>query len=297
MKKILILFSTLFLVIVSASINNVTAYDMTDDEYYDLYYEEICEKIEEQETIDEELKSTYGEFVEIIDEKYVFYYEDIINSENQQEIEFINSNIETINELVDTGEVYIEDDEVIFLCDDELDIQFGIKKISAHWYGFDFSLDREAMMTVGIISVLARVLSGISLNAIMNNQISMEPVAEAMKIFIKSSSFAGSVSCHFLSKRIEEDYGSWDAFFDVLASLLSTATIAYTGYLAVLAATTGGIGVVVMTVIKYIIGIYTPGMITGVTASIYGITGLCFTRANMTVRWFRGWGTNLYFFA
>ena len=95
--------------------------------------------------------------------------------------------------------------------------------------------------------------------------------------------------------KIVDKYGSINAFLDSVEVIFTTALVGATATLCAITAATGGVGAVVMTCINYIIGLFTPGMIASTIAVFSSITGCLYSSANMSIRWLKGWGTNLYF--
>lgn len=94
-------------------------------------YEVLKQELKKSEEKDEEIIEKYSSYITINDGKYVFS----ANEENE-ETEFIKSNIETINSFVETGEAYINENGVNFYCQEEMVVtQFGFTNLNWHWYG------------------------------------------------------------------------------------------------------------------------------------------------------------------
>lgn len=156
------------------------------------------------------------------------------------------------------------------------------------------------MKLVGLLSILSRAFSGFSLKKLINSNDNLKytligDVRKTITNTITASTFIGTAGNRTFISLIVDKYGSINAFCDTLEVIVSTALLSVTSFVAVATASTGGTAAIVMTVINYIIGLYTPGMISSVIAFVCGATGLVYSSANMSIRWFKGWGTNLYF--
>ena len=287
MKKLFYTIWAIMILFICSFTTNIRSIKALDEDYYD----ELCSQIEQQNELDSELINEYEQYVSIVEGKYVLNYP----GEDNEDVQFINENIRIINELVDDGEAIISNNEVILKNEEQLSTQFGIKKIASHWYGFDFQLDRDAMKLIGALSLLSRLISGFSLNKLLEKSFNFTNLNKELRNIIKGSSFLGTAGGRLFTAKIVDKYGSVNAFLDTIEVVVSTALIGITSYIALITASTGGVAALVMTAINFVIGLYTPGTIASTIAFVCGATGIGYSSAKMTVRWFKGWGTNLYF--
>lgn len=107
---------------------------------------------------------------------------------------------------------------------------------------------------------------------------------------VKLSSLLGSKG---YSKLIDK-FGSYENVSTIINSLISTALYVATGTLTVACFATGGAAAIVWAIVSYVIGTFTPGLISTTICLIQTMCGITST-AKLKIRWCCGWGANLYY--
>jgi hypothetical protein len=165
----------LFVIFINTKNINIVAQDEVDTSSY----ENMKEVIEEVNILDEEAIDEYRQYVSVVDGKYQFNY----NGEENEDVLFIQENINSINELVLDGEAYILEDEVILEGEEELAVQFGISNVKWKWYGVNFKMDRSMMVTVAIASFLIKIDGNSVKNLITKGKCNDENKLDKAKAF------------------------------------------------------------------------------------------------------------------
>ena len=182
MKHIKLYITGILLMLVVIAFNtidyNVYAEGVNENENYELFVEQI----QEVSVLDEETINTYDEYVSIVDGQYVFTYDGIVN----EDVEFILQNIESINTLVQEGAAYIDENDVILYEEDELAAQFGVSNVKWHWYGVNFKMDREMMITVAIAALAVRAVGGGVKSLVSKGKGTSSGLLNTVKNFIKT---------------------------------------------------------------------------------------------------------------
>ena len=276
----------LFVIFINTKSINIIAQDEVDTSSY----ANMKETIEEVNTLDEEAIDKYRQYVSVVDGKYMFSY----TGEENEDVLFIQENINSINELVLDGEAYILEDEVILERDEELAVQFGISNVKWKWYGINVTMNKEMIVTVCIAALLINVMTAKTLKRILNNREYSSLVSGIESIVCQNFGTASKMATTFGNKTYSlliDKFGSYNKICSTINSVLSTIIFAGAGVLTAACFASGGAAAVVWSIISYIIGTFTPGLIQTIT--LFALTVLGITNsATMKIRWLRGWGTN-----
>lgn len=282
----LVIFSMICIGLYNICIINV------DAESNESNYASLCEEITYSNILDQETIEKYSDYIEIIDGRYVFTCDS-----SDEDTSLIMNNIEIVNSFINNDEGYLTEDGLVFYCEDELTTQFGFSSVKWHWYGVDMTMNDEMIIAVCVATIAVNFISGRQLtNAIKNK--SFTSVIDAITSYIMSK--IGSVS-NMISlmgsrgyARLIDKYGSYNTISTVINTTLSTILYAGLGVLTVACFASGGAAAVVWSIISYVIGTFTPGLISTTVLFVSSICGIVNT-AKMKIRWLRGWGTNLYY--
>lgn len=255
-------------------------------------YNEFCEKIEIANSLDESTIEKYQQNVEIVDGRYFFN-----SSEENEEILEIKKNISIVNSFVDMNEGFLTEDGLVLYCEDELSTQFGFTSVKWHWYGVDLIMDKEMIFAVCVSSLVVNCLSARMLTSCIKNH-SFSSIESCISSYISSLIGTASKSISLFGNRgyayLINKYGSYENFSRIVNSVISTTIYAACGVLAVAFTASCGVGAIVWTIISYVIGTFTPGLISTSLLLLNTICGYT-TSAEMRIRWCCGWGTNLYY--
>lgn len=175
----LLLITMLLVITFNVNTHNARATNGLIDESYEIFSNQI-EKVKQ---LDNEKKDKYEEFIDIVDGQYEFSYKE----EDNEETLFIKQNIKSINELVSNGYAKIEGDDVILQNENELYAQFGVSSVKWKWYGLNFKMDREMMITISVASLAVRIFGGYVKNLIINGKFSSTSFEQKIKNLIKNS--------------------------------------------------------------------------------------------------------------
>ena len=269
----------LFVIFINTKNINIVAQDEVDTSSY----ENMKEVIEEVNTLDEEAIDEYRQYVSVVDGKYQFNY----NGEENEDVLFIQENINSINELVLDGEAYILEDEVILEGEEELAVQFGISNVKWKWYGVNFKMDRSMMITVAIASLVVRFCgSGIVKRIVQGKCTEVESL---IKTKINNPTIVDTTCLRAFNKNatlLDERTGKLTSY----AQGLITAGIAtYLGVQTALACGTAGVSVALSKLFNYVLGLFMPSIIDAARMFFGGVARI-YTVCDAKIRWLKGFG-------
>ena len=264
---------------------NVYAEGVNENENYELFVEQI----QEVSVLDEETINTYDEYVSIVDGQYVFTYDGIVN----EDVEFILQNIESINTLVQEGAAYIDENDVILYEEDELAAQFGVSNVKWHWYGVNFKMDREMMITVAIAALAVRAVGGGVKSLVSKGKGTSSGLLNTVKNFIKtvvkSPATYETMGVRKLNQTVimlDEKTGE---ITGVVEGLITAGLATYVTVQTAIACSTAGVGAIIMQVFNYVLGLFMPSVVDSILMVIGGAFGI-YTVCNAQIRWFKGFG-------
>lgn len=286
LKIYLLLLGIMILVIIF----NITNYNSNaNDNSINETYENFSNQIENVKQLDNEEIEEYGEFVDIVDGKYIFSY----NGEDNEETLFIKQNIESINDLLLGGYAKLDGDDVILENDDELYAQFGVSNVKWKWFGLNFKMDREMMVFVSIASLAVRALGGYVKNLILNGKLSTNNLNGMIMKFINSNILSDTTYKTYCLRTLNKSIILLDEKKGNVASTvegLITAGIATLVTMqTALACSTGGISAIITQVLNYILGLFMPSYVDAFCMILGGGFGL-YKICNAQIRWFKGFG-------
>ena len=275
----------LFVIFINTKSINIIAQDEVDTSSY----ENMKETIEEVNTLDEEAINKYRQYVSVVDGKYQFNY----NGEENEDVLFIQENINSINELVLDGEAYILEDEVILERDEELAVQFGISNVKWKWYGVNFKMDRSMMVTVGIASLLVRFggagIKGLISKGKCKDGNIFKVIIGYVNNALKDPNNYKTYGLRKLNKTvilIDEKTGE---ITNVAEGLITAGIATYLAVQTAIACGTAGIGTVVTKVLNYVLGIFMPSIVDATVMILCGAAGI-YTTCDAKIRWLKGFG-------
>ncbi len=271
---------------------NMTAFSVSAIDNSD--YEKLCDEIKVANQLDEAKISEYQDYVTVVDGKYEFDC-DICNDDTKMILE----NIRIVNDFVDRNEGFLCDDGLVFYCEDELATQFGFTNVNWHWYGVDLTMDKEMIITVCTTSLIVNLLSASKLkDAIARGSSAFSSIGNQIASYTRATIGTNSKMIELfgskLYSRLIDRYGSYDKLTAVFDTIVSTAVVSAFGVLTVASVASCGTAAIVWSIISYVIGLFTPGVISSTICLIGACTNVI-TTATMKIRWFCGWGTNLYY--
>ena len=272
----------LFVIFINTKSINIIAQDEVDTSSY----ENMKETIEEVNTLDEEAIDKYRQYVSVVDGKYMFSY----TGEENEDVLFIQENINSINELVLDGEAYILEDEVILDRDEELAVQFGISNVKWKWYGVNFKMDRSMMVTVGLATFLIRINGAATIkNLITKGKLKSGALISKIEDVLKDPNTYKTIGIRTLNKTIillDEKTGE---ITSVAEGLITAGIATYLAVQTAIACGTAGIGTIVTKVLNYVLGLFMPSFIDA-TLMFFGGTAGIYTVCNAKIRWCKGFG-------
>lgn len=249
----------------------------------------MVEQINEVNQLDAETIELYDDYISVVDGKYVFNY----SGQHNEDVDFIEQNIISINQLVDVGAAYLYNDEVVLYDSDELSIQFGVSNVKWHWYGVNFKMDREMMITVAIASIAVRafgssIKSLISKGKATSSNI-ISKVKTSIKDIIKNPSFYETVAVRKLNQSVILLDDNTNEVSGIVEGLITAGLATYVTIQTAIACSSAGVGAIIMQVFNYVLGLFMPSIVNAGLMIIGGALG-CYTICNAQIRWFKGFG-------